>query len=141
MNFRLVLLFFIFSQVSFSQINQNGFPPLDTNEVIYEFDIKYLGKSVYPDENYQYVIDYLVQILQQNPTWTVTIRGHVCCGPSYKISKKRAKNVYKILYHLGIPKERMSYKGESDNFPLAFPEKTDEDAAKNRRVDFILRKN
>ncbi len=141
MKFILVFVFFIFSQFSFSQITNKGFPSLDTNEMVYEFDIKYIGKSIYPDDNYQYVIDYLVQQLQQNPKWTVTIRGHVCCGPSYKISKKRAKNVYKILYNLGIPKERMCYKGESDNFPLVFPEKTDEDAAKNRRVDFILRKN
>ncbi len=140
MKFYLIFIFFFLSHFSFSQNNQQGFPPLDSNEFIYEYDIKYTGKSVHPDVSYQYVIDYLVGILEKNPTWTVKIRGHVCCGPSYRTSKRRAKNIYKLLYKMGVPKERMCYVGEDDQFPLAFPEKTDEDTAKNRRVDFIIRR-
>ena len=133
-----MLCFLCFNSIS--QTNQTGFPQLDTNEFVFEFDIKYIGKSVYPDENYQYVISYLFQTLQDNPTWTITIRGHVCCGPSFKLSQKRAKNVYKLLNKMGISKERMSFKGENNNYPLDLTEKTEQGAARNRRVDFIIRK-
>lgn len=88
--------------------------------------------------NYRYVLEYLVELLEKNPTWTVHIRGHVCCGPSERISCKRAKNVYKFLIRLGVNPLRMSYKGYSDTLPLAFPEKTEEDEIMNRRVDFVI---
>jgi outer membrane protein OmpA-like peptidoglycan-associated protein len=83
----------------------------------------------------------LIDLLNKNPTWTLHIRGHVCCGPSEKISKKRAKNVYKYLKHAGISPERLTYKGYSDSLPKAFPEKTEADEAQNRRVDFIIHKH
>ncbi len=134
------LYVFLFIHFSFSQVTQTEFSKLDSNEFVYEFDIKYVGKSVYPDASYQYVIDYLVELMKKNPTWTLKIRGHVCCGPSYRTSLKRAKNVYKILYKMGIPKEHMCFEGVNDKYPIVFPEQTDEDAAKNRRVDFIIKK-
>ncbi len=141
MKFHLLFIFSLIACISHAQKEPERVQKLDSNEYYFEFDIKYVGKSVYPDPNYQYVIEHLVQVLKQNPAWTLTIRGHVCCGPSYRISKKRARNVYRILSQMGIAKERMTYRGESDHYPLAYPEKTDEDAAKNRRVDFIIKKN
>lgn len=70
----------------------------------------------------------------------VHIRGHVCCGPDKKLSRKRAKYVYKFLIAQGIDKKRLSYKGYSNEYPLIFPEKTEFDAFQNRRVDFQIRK-
>ena len=102
--------------------------------------MRYVGSLVNIDVNYRYVLGYLIELLEKNPTWTVHVRGHVCCGPSYRISKRRAKKVYKFLVKSGIEKERVSYEGYSDSIPIVFPEKTEEDAAQNRRVDFIIHK-
>ena len=126
---------------SFSQ-KKIEFKPeiLDSTQFLYEFDIKYLGKSTTVDPNYQYVIGYLVELLEKNPNWTLLVRGHVCCGPAFKISKKRACKAYKVLIEYGIDKNRLTYKGFSDTKPLAFPEKTKEDARINRRVDFVITK-
>lgn len=110
----------------------------DSTGYLFEFDLKYIGSNFHIDMNYQYVLGHLYELAMQDPSLYSHVRGHVCCGPSYRLSKKRAKQVYKYLKRLGIPKERLSYKGYSDTAPLIFPEKTEEDEAKNRRVDFIL---
>lgn len=75
--------------------------------------------------------DYLIA----NPTVKVIVRGHVCCGNNMRISKSRAKTVYRELVKLGIPKERLDYVGMSNSDPLVFPEKTNADRQRNRRVD------
>ena len=111
-----------------------------SNQELYEFDIKYFGESVHVDPTYQYVIGYLVELMEKNPEWTLLVRGHVCCGPAMKVSKKRACKAYKLLIEYGIDKERLRYEGFSDSKPLAFPEKTEDDAAKNRRVDLVITK-
>lgn len=112
--------------------------PADTNTFVYKRKLLFVGSSVNIDMNYQYLLSDLAELMIKNPKWTVEIRGHVCCGPSEKISKKRAKNVYDHLIRLGVPANQMSYKGYSDLMPLAFPEKTEEDENLNRRVDFLI---
>ena len=112
---------------------------IDTS-YLYEFDMKYVGSNSSVDPNYRYVLEHLIELLEKEPDLKVHIRGHVCCGPSERLSKKRARKVYRLLKRIGISKERMTYKGYSDTAPLVFPEKTEEDEAKNRRVDFILSK-
>ncbi len=107
---------------------------------LYEFDMKYIGSSTSVDPNYQYVLLYLVELMKKNEDWKLHIRGHVCCGPDQKLSDKRAKKVYKLLIKLGVNESRISYKGYSDSAPIVFPEKTEEDAQKNRRVDFMITK-
>lgn len=140
------LLFFFIIILSFSSFSQRKkkitHEPevFASNQELYEFDIKYFGESVHVDPTYQYVIGYLVELMEKNPKWTLLVRGHVCCGPAMKVSKKRACKAYKLLIEYGIDKERLRYEGFSDKKPLTFPEKTEEDAAKNRRVDFVITK-
>ena len=112
----------------------------ETVEVLYEYDMKYNGSSTKPNIQYRYILEYLIELMEKNPTWKLHIRGHVCCGPDQKISDKRAKNVYKFLLKKNIDPSRLSYKGYSDTKPIVFPEKTDEDAHTNRRVDFMISK-
>jgi outer membrane protein OmpA-like peptidoglycan-associated protein len=102
--------------------------------------MRYVGSSTTLDINYRYVIEHLIETLRNNQDLSVHIRGHVCCGPSNKISKRRAKNVYKILKRAGISENRISYKGYSDSLPSISPEETEEDEMANRRVDFIIRR-
>ena len=111
---------------------------LNANQTLYELDLKYVGSTTDVNANYQYMIQHLVEILKENPLWTIHIRGHVCCGPNLRISKLRARKVYKILAKFGINESRLSYKGYSDEKPLLFPEKTEEDELSNRRVDFVI---
>ncbi len=118
----------------------SGVAQEQTKEVLYEYDMKYNGSSTKPNIQYQYILDYLIELMHKNPTWKLHIRGHVCCGPDQKISEKRAKNVYKFLLKKKIDASRLSYEGYSDTKPIVFPEKTDEDAHTNRRVDFMITK-
>lgn len=104
----------------------------------YKYSIRYEGASVEINQNYRYIMEHLVETLKKDTMILIHIRGHVCCGPGIKISTRRARNVYRFLRRNGIPERRITYKGYSNEVPLAFPEKTKEDAARNRRVDFIL---
>lgn len=100
--------------------------------------IKFKGgtNKVLP-ESYHY-LDALVDTMQNNTFLTAHIRGHVCCGNNERISTKRAKAVYKYLVKHGVESHRLSYKGYSNTLPLVFPERTNADRAKNRRVDIIF---
>lgn len=137
-----ILFLFVFT-LSFarSQEIEHSVTHADSSQFLYEFDMKYVGSSVHVDPNYYSILDYLVQLLNRNPKWTVHVRGHVCCGPSPRVSKRRAKKAYQFLKRSGIDKSRLSYKGYNDLKPLAFPEKTEEDERINRRVDFIIYTN
>jgi outer membrane protein OmpA-like peptidoglycan-associated protein len=77
----------------------------------------------------------VAQFMKENPQLKAEIRGHVCCGNNLRMSKSRAKSVYKRLIKIGISKDRLSYIGKSNTEPLAFPEITETDRQKNRRVD------
>lgn len=112
--------------------------PTDSIGYLYEFDMKYHGSNSNLDPNYQYVLTHLVETLEKDTTLFIHVRGHVCCGPGRRLSKKRAKKVYKFLARSGINKNRMSYKGYSNNAPIVFPEKKENDEITNRRVDFII---
>lgn len=134
---------FIFVLGSYVALSQESSSPLpnDSSEFLFEFDMKYVGSSVHVDPNYASILSYLIDLLNKNPEWTVHIRGHVCCGPSKLVSKRRARKAYLYLKRSGIDKKRLSHKGYNDKAPLVFPEKTEEDERKNRRVDFIIKTN
>lgn len=130
--FTLILSCLLLTTSAFGQAKK------DSTLVPFDFDLKYVGSNFHVDLNYQYVIDSLITLMHSDSALRIQIRGHVCCGPSYRLSKRRAKKVYLILKRSGIDPKHMSYKGYSDSLPLNFPEKTKEDEAKNRRVDFII---
>ena len=111
-----------------------------TKQKLYEHDIKFEGANVHIDGNYQYLLETIVDYLLKNPEIYVHVRGHVCCRSGKRISRRRARNVYRFLKRQGISKHRMTHAGYSNTIPLAFPEKTDEDERRNRRVDFVLSK-
>lgn len=100
--------------------------------------IYYEGSDCEIDSNYKYKMNDLIEYLQNDSNSYLHIRGHVCCGPDKRLSKKRARVVYRYLKRSGIPKSRLSFEGCSNSIPARFPEKSDEDEALNRRVDFIL---
>lgn len=75
------------------------------------------------------------KFLKENPSVNILIRGHVCCMDDYNLSVKRAKAVYNYLIDKGIDKSRLSFKGFSNSVPVVYPEYSEADMSKNRRVD------
>ncbi len=98
-------------------------------------DIQFVEGKSQLMESSQKEVKKLADYLKENPKVKAEIRGHVCCGNNMAISKMRAKTVYKRLIKLGVKKDRLSYVGRSNLEPIVFPEKTNADRQKNRRVD------
>jgi outer membrane protein OmpA-like peptidoglycan-associated protein len=93
----------------------------------------------------------LLGTLKANPSIKIMILGHVCCGgnnPDYdgvvfgpknmKISEARAKAVCNYLLENGIENDRLKYRGLSFKYPRVFPENSEEDRGKNRRVEIEI---
>jgi outer membrane protein OmpA-like peptidoglycan-associated protein len=133
---RQILIILAITTISFVSSAQQD--SLEPNQVLYEFDMKYFGSDFQVDPNYQYVLEHLVLLSHSDSIAHIHVRGHVCCGPSYRLSKRRARKAYKYLKRAGISKTKLSYKGYSDSKPLRWPEEEPEDEAANRRVDFVL---
>ena len=80
----------------------------------------------------------LTDYLNEHPEEKIIIEGHVCCGPDYRMSKKRARSVYKYLIHIGAPKEQMTFVGRSFDEPKVAKERNEADKNLNRRVEIEL---
>ncbi len=82
----------------------------------------------------------LYRFLKTHPTVKAKIRGHVCCGSNMALSQSRAFVVYDYLIGKGISPSRLTHRGYDNTEPFISPEITEEDKAKNRRVDVIFTK-
>lgn len=105
------------------------------NAIPYILNVEFFEGTAKLDEKSLKEIKNLADFLKRNPNASILIRGHVCCGKNMRISKKRAKTVYKELIELGISKSRLDYIGMSNKEPLVTPELSDSDRQRNRRVD------
>lgn len=115
--------------------NINGFENSLKSMAPLVLDIQFVEGKSQLLESSQKEVKKLADYLKENPKVKAEIRGHVCCGNNMAISKMRAKTVYKRLIKLGVKKDRLSYVGKSNLEPIVFPEKTNADRQKNRRVD------
>jgi outer membrane protein OmpA-like peptidoglycan-associated protein len=79
----------------------------------------------------------LESILKKDTTLNIQLNGHVCCSPDQPLSLARARAVGHYLIVAGIPQERIFCYGFSNKKPLV-AETTDENMAKNRRVEVIF---
>jgi len=100
------------------------------------------GSAILKPQSYK-VLDKVVETLNNHPFATVQIVGHTDntgSEPSNKkLSKERAKTVYDYLKAKDVINP-LSYKGMGSSQPLV-PNDTDENKAKNRRVEFIIIKD
>lgn len=113
---------------------------LSANETLHETYLPYYGAEYRVDLNYQYRLKAIAEWLRSDTTVFLHIRGHVCCGEGQRLSRLRAIYIYRFLVASGAPPERLDYKGYSNSCPKNWPERTEEDEAMNRRVDFVIRK-
>jgi outer membrane protein OmpA-like peptidoglycan-associated protein len=89
-------------------------------------------------------LDKLVELMNANPTLKICINGHTDSGmPGTReehllyLSEGRAKSVMSFLVAKGVETHRITYKGYGSSRPIA-DNKTPENQAKNRRVEFEI---
>jgi OmpA-OmpF porin, OOP family len=97
------------------------------------------GKSTIKAES-QKTIDQLAEMLNASPTVKISIEGHTdnvgTPAANQVLSENRAKAVLKSLVNLGISETRLSSKGWGETKGIT-ANKTEEDRAKNRRVEIV----
>jgi outer membrane protein OmpA-like peptidoglycan-associated protein len=94
------------------------------------------------------MVSRMKSVLEQYPGVSITVAGHTDdLQPSKKavysdngvLSKARADAVkYYMVNMLGIDADTISTEGDADNYPIA-PNDSQENRAKNRRVEIIIR--
>jgi outer membrane protein OmpA-like peptidoglycan-associated protein len=97
-------------------------------------------------------LDKLYQALVNNPNVRIQVEGHVCCVAKNQdaldedtremaLSVNRAKHICEYLVRRGISAHRLEYRGFGKSRPLVEIERTDEDEARNRRVEIRVLSN
>ena len=114
-------------------------PSLNTphlfQHVLFDFDEYFLLDSAkaYLKETYEYLMD--------DPSLHIVIHGHTddVGLPAYnmQLSGSRCRAVVDYFTSLGLPQERISWKGHGGSLPIA-DNATAEGRQQNRRVEFIL---
>jgi outer membrane protein OmpA-like peptidoglycan-associated protein len=88
-------------------------------------------------------LEKLLQLMSLNQTMEVEIHGHTDGGGSREqnitLSRNRARAARNWLVRQGIERSRISVKGFGPDQPIA-PNDTDENKAKNRRIEFVRTK-
>lgn len=86
----------------------------------------------------------LLFVMQNNPSLKIQIQGHICCVDEDRrnLSLERAKQVRRFLVVKGVSQQRILVTGFGVTQPMyPIPEKNEEQAAANRRVEIeIMRK-
>ncbi|AYM99428.1 OmpA family protein [Chryseobacterium sp. 3008163] len=93
----------------------------------------------------------LSKILKENQSLEVELQGHICCDyenfdgedidlKTFNLSWTRATAIKDYLLKQGIEKNRIMVKGLGHLNPVVYPEITEADRIKNRRVELVLTK-
>ncbi len=93
------------------------------------------------------VLDEIIHIIDDYPEYSINIKGHTDNQPivtkefpsNWELASIRATSVLKYLINGGVDPARLTATGYSDLMPL-HPNTTEENRAKNRRVEFVLEK-
>lgn len=114
---------------------------LKKNEPIVLNDITFdTGKADLKPESFE-ELDRVAKMLEDNPKITIELSAHTDDtgndDSNLKLSDKRAKSVMDYMVSKGIKAERMTAKGYGETQPLV-PNDSDENRAKNRRVQFKI---
>jgi len=103
------------------------------NNLFFEFNLATITKES------ELELERVVAMIKENTTMSVEISAHTDDKGSDayndKLSQSRAESVVTYLVSKGIPVDRLVAKGYGKTQP-AFPNDTEENRAKNRRVEF-----
>lgn len=97
------------------------------------------------------VLIQLADVLKNNPSLEVELQGHICCDydhfdgedldlKTFNLSWTRAHAIREFLEKQGIDSRRIKVTGMGHLNPVVYPERTEEDMIKNRRVEIVVRK-
>jgi outer membrane protein OmpA-like peptidoglycan-associated protein len=86
-------------------------------------------------------IDEMIYVMNKFPKLRIEIQGHICCVNKdvKNLSTERARQVKRILVSEGISDKRIMVRGfgvSKPKFPI--PEKSEYEAARNRRVEIMI---
>lgn len=105
-------------------------------------NIYFKNRSAYIVPASKPVLMELLCVLEENPNLKIQIQGHICCqlvSDHEDISTARAKAIFNFLVQNKIEKSRLSYKGFGITRPIhPIPEKTEQEADENRRVEIMI---
>jgi outer membrane protein OmpA-like peptidoglycan-associated protein len=106
---------------------------IELNDITFEFNSADLNSSSYPE------LDRLIKLMQTNPDMKIEISAHTddvgAQNYNLKLSGKRAQSVMNYLTDKGMPATNITAKGYGKSQPKYLPENTEENRAKNRRVE------
>ncbi|MET3538048.1 OmpA family protein [Chryseobacterium limigenitum] len=96
-------------------------------------------------------LNQLFRIMKDNPTLEIELQGHICCDyenfdgkdidlGTFNLSWTRANSIKEFLQNQGIDSGRIKAIGLGHLNPLIYPERTENDRIKNRRVEVVLLK-
>jgi len=115
------------------QLEENT--PILLNNIFFE-----TGSSIL-DPRSEIEIDYLYQLLIDNPNLKIQIIGHTdSVGEDEEnmvLSQNRAKSVFQAIIEKGISSVRLSYEGRGETEPIDNND-TDEGRQSNRRTEFVI---
>lgn len=91
----------------------------------------------------------LADILKSNPSLKIEIHGFICCDyisfdgldtdlRTFNLSFTRADAVRNFLVSFGVEPDRIKAVGKGHLNPIVYPEITNEDRSKNRRVEIFI---
>ncbi|MEC4005743.1 OmpA family protein [Flavobacterium sp. SUN052] len=86
-------------------------------------------------------IDELILMMDIYPNLKIEIQGHICCVPKdvRNLSLDRARQVKRILVSEGVREKRIQVIGFGTTKPkFPIPEKSEFEAARNRRVEIMI---
>lgn len=108
------------------------------NEIFFEFDKSNITQPG------AFELDKLVQVLKNNPTMEIMVKGHTDNRGSdqynLNLSDRRARAAVQYVISKGIAKGRITGKGYGESEPKVDCKEncTEEDHAKNRRNEFLI---
>ena len=110
-------------------------PPIVLRNVLFE-----TGSAELKPESF-YELNYLRDLMINNPTLVIQINGHTdnvgSAENNFALSQNRAKAVYNYLIENNIQTARLSYKGFGESKPIESNE-TDWGRQSNRRTEFVM---
>ncbi|MBB4805097.1 outer membrane protein OmpA-like peptidoglycan-associated protein [Chryseobacterium defluvii] len=114
-------------------------------------DVNFIGGRHVWLPNGSTKLDQLLRILKDHPALEVELQGHICCDyenfdgedidlGTFNLSWTRANAIKEFLQKEGIASDRIKVKGLGHLNPVAYPERTETDRIRNRRVELVLLK-
>ncbi len=109
---------------------------IELNDIIFEFNSADLNESSYIE------LDRVVKLMTNNPQIKIEISAHTddvgSQNYNLKLSNKRAASVVEYLIDKNVDNTKLISKGYGKSSPKYFPVETEENRAKNRRVELKI---